>query len=66
MIYEIVSTVKSLCDGIVIFKPTLDDWENDAWAAYTLLENASLHKNVRVGCFDGYENCIVFERNNFR
>jgi hypothetical protein len=34
--------------------------DGDGFAVYELLEKAGLHKNVRVACWDGYEDCIVF------
>lgn len=66
MIYEIVSTPISHYEGEVIFKDVEAGFDNCAWGMYNMLEKANLHKNVRVGCFDGYENCIVFEKDNFR
>lgn len=37
-------------------------WFADAWDLYHMLEAADLHKNVGIGCYNGYENCVIFNR----
>lgn len=34
--------------------------DSDGFALYELLKKAGLHKNIRVACWDNYEDCIVF------
>lgn len=35
--------------------------DGDGFAAFAMLEAAGLCKNIHVGCFGEYENCVVFE-----
>lgn len=34
--------------------------DEDGFAVYDLLKQADLHKNVRVACWNNYEDCVVF------
>lgn len=66
MIYEIVESV--LDNGAIVMIPQeskcapYNGWTHGypAWEAYEMLENAGLNRNVIVGCYGGYENCIEF------